>query len=186
MARPGMLGRVATQLETLGYEIPPHAWNERREIAKCMFVSGNSQFDVLAPDDAIESELVVEGRIESIAMPGGRRALEVAELVSIRYADEAFDVTARVPLLCGAVVVKTLAAIDPRTSSQSRHIQDVAVLLTLVEDPIEYLARFSEADMKVMGAIRDRLLDDGDVAWEGIDLDDRLKAQAVVLLTRTS
>ncbi|MEP7115748.1 MAG: hypothetical protein ABI862_20960, partial [Ilumatobacteraceae bacterium] len=42
------------------------------------------------------------------------------------------------PTLHGAIIAKGAAATDDRTTGHPRHIQDVAFLLALIEDPVDF------------------------------------------------
>jgi hypothetical protein len=175
--RPQALRRVATTLRNYGYDIPPDAWDDEH-VARCTFVGVYAQIDVLCPDDAREEDLEADGGVRSLAIPGGRRALELAEPVRIYYEEEALDVEVRVPLLSGAMVVKAHAAIDGRTADQRRHIEDVAALLSIVDDPSVLRQRLTDDDVRTIAALAPRLADDGDAAWTGMDTATRLRGQA--------
>jgi hypothetical protein len=175
------LDRVVNQLIQVGYEPPRDTWHGR-DIARCTLVSGYAQVDVLAPDDATSDQLDVEsskGTVSTIAIPGGRRALELSELVSVYYAEDAYDVVVRVPLLPAALVVKSAAAMDERTVLQERHIQDVALLLGVAEQPDPIVAALEHRDLVLLGSLRNRLMDDNDRAWDYHDTVERLRAQAM-------
>ena len=118
-AEPNILANVAYALRSLGYDYPDtthptdilHSEVPVRDaFARCTFVSGNAQLDVLAPDDAPLDRLDVGTELRTIAIPGGRRALTGAELTSIYYAPDAADAVIRVPSLTGAICVKAAAA----------------------------------------------------------------------------
>jgi hypothetical protein len=175
--RPQALRRVATALRNFGYDIPPDAWDDEH-VARCTFVGVYAQIDVLCPDDAGEEDLDTDDGVQSLAIPGGRRALELAEPVRIYYDEEAPDVEVRVPLLPGAMVVKAHAAVDGRTADQRRHIEDVAALLSIVDDPSALRQRLTDDDVRTIVALAPRLADDGDVGWTGMDTATRLRGQA--------
>lgn len=134
--------------------------------------------DTLCPEDAPDETLETTTGVRSLAVPGGRRALELAEPVRLSYGEDTFDVEIRTPLLPGAVVVKANAALDRRTAGQHRHIQDVAALMSVVEDPLALRNSLTEVDVQVVGALAPRLADDSDVAWSGMDAPTRLRGQA--------
>jgi hypothetical protein len=178
LVQSGVLGRVAEALGDFGYSRPPEASYDTDILTRCSFVMGNSQLDVLGSDEATEDDLVIKDVIRSIAIPGGRRALELAEFVKIEHSYEFPDVEIRVPLIPGAIVVKAIAAVDPRTNSQMRHIQDVAALFAVVDDPEGLRSRIHEQDLDVVKKLKGRLGDDGDVAWTGMSTETRLRGQA--------
>lgn len=144
------LATAYRELTSMGYRPPPEAWTDQ-DVARCTVVSGRAQLDLLAPDDATPDQLHVGTDIRSVAMPGGRRALEVAEPVRILYGDTGIA-EVRVPTLYGAIGVKALACLDRRTQDQSRHIQDVAYLLSAVADPIDIQERLGP-DAEVVRAL---------------------------------
>jgi hypothetical protein len=175
--RPRALDRMTTALRNFGYDIPRDAWDDEH-VARCTFVGVYAQIDVLCPDDAREEDLDTDDGVRSLAIPGGRRALELAEPVRIYYDEEAPDVEVRVPLLPGAMVVKALAAVDDRTAGQRRHIEDVAALLSIVDDPSALRQRLADDDVRTIAALAPRLTDGGDVAWTGMETATRLRGQA--------
>jgi hypothetical protein len=173
---PGSLSAASSVLTSLGYE-PLPGWDDPK-IARCTFASGEATIDLLAPDDADPAQLVTDTGVSSIAIPGGRRALDGAEPVRITYDLDERDVEVRVPLLPTALAVKGAAALDPRTAGQPRHIADVAAMLTIIENPRQTREAMPEPDIALLTRLRDRLLDDGDVAWRDIGGDDRQAGQA--------
>jgi hypothetical protein len=180
-ADAGAVTRLTYELNQLSYEIPPEAWSDEA-FARCTFVSGSAQIDVLCPDDASPEDLDTDSGVRSLAIPGGRRALEMAEMVRIYYAEDEADVEVRVPLLAGAIVVKASAALDPRTARQSRHAQDLGALLVAVQNPRDVRERLSEDDRKLLSSLSARLSDNADEAWDGLHPDDRRRGQAAARL----
>ena len=184
-AQPGLLRVIANQLEVLGFEQPAPFGGE--DFARCTFMNERGQIDLLGPDDAGEELLVINETSRTLAIPGGRRALQVAERVRLTYDDLAFDVDLRVPLLPGAIMVKAAAALDPRTRDAAHHIQDVAHMLRILPDPIAARTGLTAADQEQIAALAPRLRESGDVAWRGMDQEGRLKAQtALELILDTS
>jgi len=176
-----ILASVAWNLQQAGYEIPADAW-DNDNIARCTFFSNGAQIDVLCPDDSNPADLDIEGNIRSLAIPGGRRALQLSELVRIRYSEDAADVELRVPLLMGAIVVKGHAMLDPKTAHQSRHGEDLVGLLSIIDDPIEARASLDSEDLALINGIENRLSNDGDQSWISFDLEVRLKVQAALTI----
>ena len=178
-ADPKKLRRVTHQLESVGFEIPPEAWDVP-DLTRCTFVSGNSQIDVLCPDDAPAADLEIGDAVRSLAIPGGRRALETAEPVKLRYSEDALDVEVRVPLLEAAIVVKACAVIDPKTSDQPRHGEDLTGMLSIIENPIQSRRAITEDDAALLYAVSQVLADDAHPAWFNLTRDDRLRARAAL------
>jgi hypothetical protein len=171
------VSRLTYELNQLGYDIPPEAWSDD-SVARCSFVSGSAQIDVLCPDDAAAEDLDTDAGVRSIAIPGGRRALQMSEMVRIYYSEEATDVELRVPLLAGAIVVKASAVLDGRTTNQPRHAQDLGALLAAVADPRQVRQQLSDDDRKLLSLLSERLADDGYEAWDAVHPDDRRRGQA--------
>ena len=154
---PKSLAKVVNELTTSGFTLAEEQYGE--DFARCTFVSQNqqSQVDVLCPDDAPTEGLILSSGFESIAIPGGRRALEVAESVKVRYSDDAPDAEIRVPLIAGALVVKTAAVFDDKTSDQHRHLEDVIELLLGINDPASHREKLSTADRELLSLLTTRL-----------------------------
>ncbi len=174
-----ILADVAWALQQAGYEVPPDAW-DNDNVARCSFVSNFAHIDVLCPDDSDPADLDISGNIRSLAIPGGRRALQVSELVRIHYSDDAADVELKVPLLMGAIVVKGYAMVDPKTVDQPRHGEDLVELISIIDDPVEVRGSLSIEDVKLLREIEARLSNDGDQIWVGFDVETRLRVQTAL------
>ena len=175
---PSILAKVVNELKSFGFK-PIESFGGE-EFGRCTFTNstGQGQIDVLCPEDATEDELKSVSGVQSLAIPGGRTALQVCEEVFITFDIEAPDVQIRVPLLPGAIVVKAAAAIDQRTVNQPRHIQDLVDMLSVLEDPVDARLQLNDADLQLLLSLRPRLEDDGDVAWERLGEQARLEARA--------
>lgn len=172
------LERVARQLTRLGYTLLGDD-DRGADFARCTFVSGRAQLDVLVPDDATPGQRDVGPHLRSIAIPGGRRALQGSALTRIRYTEDAHDAELRVPTLAAAVVVKAAAALDLRTADHPRHIQDTAFLLACLNDPRRARDELTDADRAtIRRLLAQRLRTPGDAAWAQLNPDDRDRALA--------
>lgn len=171
------LAKVFKALSDSQFTVPPEAF-DGKGMAKCTVISGGALIDLLGPEDSPEGSLVVGKDIQSIAIPGGRRALEVAEMVTVTWGDEGIA-EFRVPLLFGAIAVKAHACLFPRTQDQERHIQDVAFLLSAVHDPRD-LSNGLSADANLVRQLAERLADDGDAAWRYLSDEERRRAQSAL------
>jgi hypothetical protein len=178
---PRMMANVVGQLESFGYQIPAEAW-KREDLARCTFFGGLAQIDVLCPDDAREDELLFDDRIRSVAIPGGRRALELAEPVRIQFSDEYPDLEIRVPMLSGAILVKASNMVDRRTASQPRHFEDVAGMLSILDEPKVARGSLADVDVSLLRRISEQVLDDRNLNWSGFETETRLKAQAALAI----
>jgi hypothetical protein len=178
-ADPKILADVTWTLQQAGYEIPSDAWDNDK-VARCSFVSNLAQIDVLCPDDSNPADLDIVGKIRSLAIPGGRRALQKSELVRIHYSNDAAEVELRVPLLVGAIVVKGYAMVDPRTADQPRHGEDLVGLISIIDDPMEVRQSLSADDVKLLRGVQLRLSNDADRVWVGFDVPTRLRVKAAL------
>lgn len=176
-AEPGALGRVGRELTKLGYTLPRD--DHGPDFARCTFVSGYTQVDVLAPEDAAPEQLDVGDTLRTIAIPGGRRALDGCEMTRLHYAEHAPDIELRVPELIPAIFVKAAAALDRRTAGHPRHIQDTTFLLACIDDPRAARDKLTAADRTMLRQLlAERLGDGGDAAWDHLNPSDRRRALA--------
>ncbi|MEI7619626.1 MAG: hypothetical protein WCK14_13495 [Actinomycetota bacterium] len=188
-AEPNILANVAYTLRSLGYDYPENTHPTdilhsevplRDAFARCTFVSGNAQLDVLAPDDAPLDRLDVGTELRTISIPGGRRALTGSELTSIYYAHDAADVVIRVPSLTGAICVKAAAAVDLRTAAQPRHGQDVAFMLTCIDDPIAAADELDHNDRTLLAEFRQQLGSGDGAPWRFLINEEQARAMAAL------
>lgn len=184
VADPRMLERVAATLRSHGFDIADAVGGSGEwaggDTARCTLVFGLAQIDVLCPDGTPDEMLDSVDGMRSIAIPGGTRALELSEVVDIFYDDETANAELRCPTLHGALIAKGAAA-DDRTAAQPRHIQDVAFLLSLIEDPVDFAVALTEADRATLTAVAARIPDMPTV-WDYLDKTDRSNAEAALRL----
>lgn len=128
--RPPAIPAMARVLRELGFALDDASPDEVGH----RFVRGTTRIDLLAPEGVgSRADLRVEGNTRTAMVPGGTLALARTELIDIRAAGR----TGRVPRpdLAGAITIKAIAArADSR--GQERHRTDLALLLSLVPDPI--------------------------------------------------
>lgn len=165
LTKPHMLEDVTSFLNSQGYglqDIPGAA----AKVGRCTFRFHDAVIDVLCPDGTPDEHLLVEHRnIASIAIPGGRRAIETARPVSLYYTDDGPDAEVHMPTLAGAIAVKTAAAVDPRTRTTPRHLEDVAFLLTLDVDATETKRGLNEADIELLRQIEQEATSQQSLMW---------------------
>lgn len=180
VSRPDLLADVVNFLiESMAYE-PQDPVGDPDHAARCTLVSGSAQIDVLCPDDTPEPNLFVpERNVASIAIPGGRRALETARPVSLFYSDEHLNAEAYLPTLAGAIVTKVASALDARTAGSPRHLEDVGFLLTMSADPDEVRRQFTDADLVLLGRIDGYVADTRSPMWQQLDGRQRQLGQAM-------
>lgn len=178
VATPGLLDDVTHFLDSVGYRLLDGPGDETKA-ARCSFAFHSAQIDVLCPDDTPEGQLSVPDRnVESIAIPGGRRALETARTVSLYYSADRPNAEVFLPTLAGAIAVKTASAIDPRTAGSPRHLQDVGFLLTIEADPERTRTELSSADVGLLREIEPEVQDARSAMWLQLDAAQRQVAQA--------
>lgn len=170
----GALATVFKALSDYQYKVPPEAF-DGREMARCTVMLGDAFIDILGSEDAPEGSLDVGSDIRSIGIPGGRRALDTAQMVTVTWGDEGIA-EFRVPLLYDAIAVKARACLYPQTRSEDRHIQDVAFLLSAVPNPRDLESGLGP-DVDLVRQLADRLNDDVDSAWTYLSEDERNEAQ---------
>lgn len=182
VAVPDLLGLIANFLVADNHYTLADTIGTGDRPARCSFVANSAQIDVLCPDDVSENMLDAGDDLRSLAIPGGRRALQTARPVELLFSDSYPPAEIHVPDLLGAFVVKAAAAVDPRTADSPRHIQDVAFLLTMFDDPRAATNRLLPADWDVLQAIAPQLEDDGSAAWRYLDPDLRDLARSAYRL----
>jgi hypothetical protein len=90
--------------------------------------------DLLAPDGVgPRADLTTSRPGRTIQVPGGTQALQRTELVSVAHRDRIGKIPR--PLLLAALVLKG-AACGITSDDPARHLRDLALLCSLVEDPL--------------------------------------------------
>ena len=144
---------------------------------------GELMVDVLVPEGlGIRADLRTDppSPERTLEVPGGTQALNRTELLPVQLGDRSGYVPR--PSLLGAIIGKALAVdLDDVPRSQR---EDLALLLSLVDDPFEMAAELIGKDKKRLLSRRE-LLDRGHVAWRTLDAQaaDRGHAALKVLLT---
>lgn len=147
----GSAKHVVYSLETMGFTQLEPFFGQTEGQAR--YRMGQTLIDVLAPDDAVESELLLNERTVTLAAPGGRRALEVATLVTVYFGSEGLA-EFRVPAIGHAIVIKGAAVLDPRTAGQVRHAKDVVEMLGAVVNPALWADGMNEYDLDVLARVK--------------------------------
>jgi hypothetical protein len=178
--QPRLLQGMASKLESFGYEQDPPFRGDG--FARCSFSDGIGQIDLLAPNDSQTELLAISDSSMTIAIPGGRRALELSETIELYFGEEERDVAVRVPLLPGAIVVKAMAALDLRTKDQPRHLEDVAYLLGALSDPSSARLELDDSDVEVLTKIGSLFDLRGSGVWRGESADFRDRALATLAI----
>lgn len=134
--------------------------------------------DVLGPD-GLKHAAKTLGNSETIRVGGGTQALGRTEIVRVELDGEEADL--RCPNLLGAVLLKAKAL---RKRSQDEDHRDLALLLSLVEDPLTMKSELRGGERKWLTSIEDRLDLDDPPLQETLSADElRLARQTYALLT---
>lgn len=138
--------------------------------------------DVLAPDGlGRRADLTTTPPGRTLQVPGGTQALQRTELVPV-IAGTSMGFVPR-PSLLGAIIVKAGAVeVDHEPEAQR---QDVAFLLSLVDDPMAMRGELSKRDRKRLIARRE-LNDANHPAWALLDRVSQVKGHAALQMLTTS
>lgn len=150
---------------------------------------GKLSVDVLAPDHVgRRATLITSAPARTIEARGTRQALYRAELVEVKVAG-AFTAgrdsrvgRVRRPNLLGAILAKADASVIPTRQHQGHDLQDAAVLLACVPDPIALRAELdagTKADKKSCRRLVG-LLDPNHSAWRTLGSDNREAGHAAL------
>ena len=123
-----------------------------------------ASIDVLAPEGlGSRADLTTTRPGRTLEVPGGTQALERTELLPVQF-DELHGFVPR-PSLLGAIICKAAAVgVAGATTAQQR---DVALLLSLVADPIEMATDMRPKDRQRLRAI-DEFADPNHPVWEDL------------------
>lgn len=139
--------------------------------------------DVLAPEGlGPRTDLTTTPPGRTLQVPGGTQALDRTELIPVAFGGQEGFVPR--PSLLGAIVGKAVA-VDVDDVPDAQRL-DLALLLSLVEDPIELVGKLTRKDRQRLRA-RSEMVDVDQQAWAALpdDLSDRGRA-AYRLLTGRS
>jgi hypothetical protein len=136
--------------------------------------------DVLGPDGLRRGARTL-GESETIQVKGGTQALKRTEKVVVHL--DARRATMRCPDILGAVLLKA-RAVEARR--QDEDLSDLALLLSLVEDPMEMRRRMTATEARWLRSAGERLsLDDSELR-RALPADELTRAgQALALLVAT-
>ncbi|MBT8211750.1 MAG: hypothetical protein KJN71_01260 [Acidimicrobiia bacterium] len=139
---------------------------------------GSVTIDVLAPEGlGPRTDLTTTPPGHTLQVPGGTQALDRTELVPVRVGDKTGLVPR--PSLLGAIVGKAVAVgVDDVPDAQR---QDLALLLSLVDDPLEMASHLSAKDVQRLRA-RAEFADPDLAAWRTLEEDPAARGRAAFLL----
>lgn len=143
------------------------------------YLRGGVSVDVLAPEGlGPRTDLRTTPPGRTLQVPGGTQALNRTELVPVAFGDHEGLVPR--PSLLGAIVGKAVAVeVDDVPEAQR---QDLALLLSLVDDPIELAGHLTTKDRQRLRA-RSEMIDADQRAWNNLPSDaaDRGRAALRIL-----
>lgn len=143
------------------------------------YLRGGVSVDVLAPEGlGPRTDLRTTPPGRTIQVPGGTQALDRTELVPVVFGGHVGLVPR--PSLLGAIVGKALAVeVDDVPEAQR---QDLALLLSLVDDPIELAGQLTKKDRQRLRE-RSEMIDADQRAWTSLsgDAADRGRAALRIL-----
>ena len=164
---------VVRPLEKMGFE--PQEPGLRGSAFHRM-ANGKAVVDVLVADH-LPTGRQKAARVNAWPMletPGGAQAIE--RKAEVEIASETREATVSIPSLLGALVLKCAAwATDGR--SPHRHLEDAALLASLIADHAEALSQLHGSDRKRLRKAAEALTDPNEPAWLLLSPEQRAKGQ---------
>jgi hypothetical protein len=177
--------QAARALESIGYSFAPSI-DDRNDTAH-RFTRGDSRVDLVtsAPDvvDVLVADHAAPRVIEKlrgkdmIAIEGGTQALRRTVNARLQITPGR-TTTVSVPSPFGAVILKA-AAYQTDSRDKERHLQDAALLLSVIEDPYAEREQFAGSDRLRLTALARAMPDDAR-AWMALPADGRSDGQAAL------
>lgn len=181
----GVAARAASALESIGYRFSPSI-DERSTVAHRfirgdarvnLVTSGADVVDVLVADHAAPRVVERLRGKDMMAIEGGTQALR-RTVNACLWIEQGRTTTISVPSPFGALVLKA-AAFQADSRDKERHLQDAAMLLSVIEDPYAERERFAGSD-KVRLAALARAMPENARAWRSLAADRRFDGQAAL------
>lgn len=170
----GGVRRFVAEIESLGFEL---AGMSPEGVAH-RYRRGAASIDVLAPEGlGPRTDLTTTPPGHTLQVPGGTQALERTELVPVTFAGRSGLVPR--PSLLGAIVGKALAvSVDDVPDAQRL---DLAVLLSLVDDPLAMAGQLTAKDRKRLRS-RPEMNDTSMSAWRALSAEEADRGRAAYRL----
>ena len=161
---------VISGLESLGFELKEPGL---RGTAFHRMMRGELIVDLLISDHlpSNKRKLSVVNRWPMLEVSGGAQAVERKSRLNIFYDDSSVSII--IPDLLGALVLKAAASISDTRDSE-RHLQDVALLSSLVKDHVTFLNRLHGSDKKRLRTVTTMLKNPNNPAWLLLDPHERI------------
>jgi len=142
------------------------------------YTRGGVSVDVLAPEGmGARSDLTTSPPHRTVAVPGGTQALQRTEWVRVNTASKT-GVVPR-PSLLGAVITKA-EAVDVGDVPEAQ-LQDLAFLLSLIDDPLGLKGELTKEDRRRLRR-RDELTDESHGVWDSLPTELAAAARATYRL----
>lgn len=184
----GTPNKTADALESLGYALKQNI--DPRNNTGHRFIRGTARVDVVSSDPAEEDvvDVVVADhsaprveeqmrRMDMVKVPGGTQALRRTANYRLKLSKGEVT-TLSVPRPFGALILKVAAYVaDSRDSD--RHLQNAAVLLACIDDPITELDQLAGSDRSRLAALKRRLVETHN-AWRLMPTEASARGQAVL------
>lgn len=181
----GVAAEAACALESIGYVFAPSI-DVRNTIAH-RFVRGTSRVDLVASATDVVDVLVADHAaprvIEKLRgkamMPiqGGTQALRRTINARLQITPGR-TTTISVPSPFGALILKA-AAYQADSRDNERHLQDAALLLSVIEDPYAEREHFAGSDKARLAALG-KAMSDNARAWRALPTDRQAEGQAAL------
>ena len=181
MTNKAYIGSVISGLEKMGYT--PNEPGIRGSAFHRMTKDG------LTVDVLIAEHLPSRKRIAAsfnnwpmMEIPGGSQALD--RQMTVILISKGIEREVRIPDLLGALVLKAAAyTVDKR--DRGRHLEDVAVIASLITNHANELKRLQGSDKKRLRSVMAALIDENHPAWLRLNEGQRLKGHDTLrILTR--
>lgn len=173
MASTSNISAMVRQLEGMGFALKEPGL---RGTAFHRMIRGALAVDILVvdhlPSDKARSAKVNRWPMMEIA--GGAQAIERGMDLVLDYEDGSTRI--RIPNLLGALVLKSAAYCVDR-QDRSRHLDDIALLASLVTDHKGYIERLHGSDKKRLRAVAEALSDPNGSSWMRLNPENRKAGQ---------
>lgn len=173
MASSANVGKVVRGLESIGFELREPGL---RGSAFHRMARENLVADVLVAD-YLPRSLARATKVNSwqiMEIPGGAQAIE--RKMDLLLVHEDGESILQIPDLLGALVLKAAAYCADRRD-RHRHLDDAALLASLIDDHKSCVARLHGSDGKRLRAVAEALEDAEDSSWRKLNPENRAKGQ---------
>ncbi len=173
MASTSNISAVVGQLESMGFALREPGL---RDTAFHRMTRGALVVDILVADHlpSGKARSAKVNRWPMMEIAGGAQAIERGMDLTLAHEDGSTRI--RIPDLLGALVLKSAAYCADRRN-RHRHLDDIALLASLVTDHKGYLNRLHGSDKKRLKAVAEALADPNDSSWMRLNAENRKAGQ---------